>query len=319
MERRICGGPPRPRTRGCIDALDGLLDGGEAIAVPIFATSPVTSAAAGPPIPSSRFRGLRRHRLAPDSDLGSCPSPRDPALRHRLSSASRAISRRRWCPVGAVLGGPDLGARRLHSSVNRASDNTRNVPLMTRRIFAVLVAVVLAAIGTGAVLLYVRSADARALEGKEARRCWSPPEADPGRHDGRCAARRQVRARRTACRWTPCPKDVISAIGADRRGAGDDGRRTARSAPAAHHARHRGQQRHRHRDAQGHAGRRGAASLDPGSAPAARTGGRAGRRHVHVLPGLPGQARRRFRWRAGPGARTRSSGPRPGADSPMSR
>jgi pilus assembly protein CpaB len=40
---------------------------------------------------------------------------------------------------------------------------------MTRRVFAVLIAVVFAAIGTGAVLLYVRSADARALEGKEVR------------------------------------------------------------------------------------------------------------------------------------------------------
>ena len=40
---------------------------------------------------------------------------------------------------------------------------------MTRRIIAVTVAIVLAAIGTGAVLLYLRTADARALEGKEAR------------------------------------------------------------------------------------------------------------------------------------------------------
>jgi pilus assembly protein CpaB len=40
---------------------------------------------------------------------------------------------------------------------------------MTRRIIAVFIAVVLAAIGTGAVLLYLRTADARALEGKEAK------------------------------------------------------------------------------------------------------------------------------------------------------
>jgi pilus assembly protein CpaB len=40
---------------------------------------------------------------------------------------------------------------------------------MTRRIIAVIAAVVLAAIGTGAVLLYLRTADARALAGKEAK------------------------------------------------------------------------------------------------------------------------------------------------------
>jgi len=40
---------------------------------------------------------------------------------------------------------------------------------MTRRVIAVLIAVVFAAIGAGAVLLYVRSADTRALEGQEAR------------------------------------------------------------------------------------------------------------------------------------------------------
>ena len=66
---------------------------------------------------------------------------------------------------------------------------------MTRRVIAVLIAVVLAAIGAGAVLLYVRSADARALEGKEARTVLVADKADPGRHDGRRAARRQVRAR----------------------------------------------------------------------------------------------------------------------------
>jgi pilus assembly protein CpaB len=40
---------------------------------------------------------------------------------------------------------------------------------MTRRAIAVLIAVVFAAVGAGAVLIYVRSADARALKGKETR------------------------------------------------------------------------------------------------------------------------------------------------------
>jgi pilus assembly protein CpaB len=40
---------------------------------------------------------------------------------------------------------------------------------MTRRIIAIAAAAVLAAVGAGAVLLYLRSADARALDGKQAR------------------------------------------------------------------------------------------------------------------------------------------------------
>jgi pilus assembly protein CpaB len=40
---------------------------------------------------------------------------------------------------------------------------------MTRRIIAIVAAAVLAAVGAGAVLLYLRTADARALDGKQAR------------------------------------------------------------------------------------------------------------------------------------------------------
>ena len=40
---------------------------------------------------------------------------------------------------------------------------------MTRRIIAVLISIVLAAAGTAAIVLYLRSADSRALAGKQAR------------------------------------------------------------------------------------------------------------------------------------------------------
>jgi pilus assembly protein CpaB len=56
---------------------------------------------------------------------------------------------------------------------------------MTRRIVAVLISVILAAIGAAAVLLYVRSADARATAGKQARTVFVAQKPVPAGTSGR--------------------------------------------------------------------------------------------------------------------------------------
>jgi pilus assembly protein CpaB len=56
---------------------------------------------------------------------------------------------------------------------------------MTRRIVAVLISVILAALGAAAVLLYVRSADARATAGKQARTVLVADKAVPAGTSGR--------------------------------------------------------------------------------------------------------------------------------------
>ena len=108
------------------------------------------------------LRGVRRHRLEPPRFHRSVADDDDVRRRgehlrvRHLQAGTRAGKRH----------GHRTGPRRPHHRTHRL---TQEVPLMTRRIIAVTVAIVLAAIGTGAVLLYLRTADARALEGKEAR------------------------------------------------------------------------------------------------------------------------------------------------------
>ena len=84
---------------------------------------------------------------------------------------------------------------------------------MTRRVIAVLIAVVFAAIGAGAVLLYVRSADTRALEGKEARTVLIADRAIPaGTTAAALRTGKYVHEERMAA--DAVPKDAMSAIAA---------------------------------------------------------------------------------------------------------
>jgi pilus assembly protein CpaB len=84
---------------------------------------------------------------------------------------------------------------------------------MTRRVIAVLIAVVFAAIGTGAVLLYVRSADARALEGKEIRTVLVAAKAIPAGTTG-AALRDEGYVKEVSLPSETLPDDVMSAIAA---------------------------------------------------------------------------------------------------------
>jgi pilus assembly protein CpaB len=82
---------------------------------------------------------------------------------------------------------------------------------MTRRVIAVLIAVVFAAIGAGAVLLYVRSADERALEGKEARTVLIADRAIPAGTTA-AALRDQNYVREELMPVATVPEDAMSAI-----------------------------------------------------------------------------------------------------------
>ena len=101
---------PGAAPAGCIDALDGLLDAGEAIAVPIFDAARDLGGG-GSAHTDRRLRGLRRHRLAglpPPSN----PSPAMPPCAAGVACV-HGYFKEALVPGGAVLGGPDLGARAI--------------------------------------------------------------------------------------------------------------------------------------------------------------------------------------------------------------
>jgi|SRR5918993_2717798 pilus assembly protein CpaB len=82
---------------------------------------------------------------------------------------------------------------------------------MTRRLIAVLIAVVFAAIGAGAVMLYVRSADARALEGKQAVTVLVADQAIPAGTTG-AVMRDQKLVREARYPADTLPEGVLDAI-----------------------------------------------------------------------------------------------------------
>lgn len=85
---------------------------------------------------------------------------------------------------------------------------------MNRRIIAVLAAVVLAAVGAGAVLLYVRSADSRAVAGKQARTVLVAEKQIPAGTNGR-ALRDGGYLRQTRMPAETVPDDTLAAVEAD--------------------------------------------------------------------------------------------------------
>ena len=85
---------------------------------------------------------------------------------------------------------------------------------MTRRILAVLISVVLAIVGTAAVFLYVRTADARATAGKQARVVVIVDKQIPAGMTGR-ALRANAYVRTANMPAETVPEGAISEIGAD--------------------------------------------------------------------------------------------------------
>ncbi|RKN46234.1 Flp pilus assembly protein CpaB [Micromonospora endolithica] len=85
---------------------------------------------------------------------------------------------------------------------------------MSRRIIPVLIAVVLAAFGTGAVLLYLRSADDRAVEGKQARTVLVADKQIPAGTSGR-ALRDKKFLREVRMPAETLPEDSLGEVGAD--------------------------------------------------------------------------------------------------------
>ncbi|MEV4538575.1 RcpC/CpaB family pilus assembly protein [Asanoa sp. NPDC049518] len=85
---------------------------------------------------------------------------------------------------------------------------------MNRRIIAVLAAVVVAAAGAGAVLLYVRSADSRAVAGKQARTVLIAEKQIPAGTDGR-ALRAGGYLRQTRMPTETVPDDTLAAVEPD--------------------------------------------------------------------------------------------------------
>ena len=85
---------------------------------------------------------------------------------------------------------------------------------MNRRIIAVFAAVVLAAIGAGAVLFYVRSADSRAVAGKQARTVLVAEKAIPAGTTGR-ALRDGGYLRQTRMPTETLPEDTLATVDAD--------------------------------------------------------------------------------------------------------
>ncbi|MDG4823924.1 RcpC/CpaB family pilus assembly protein [Asanoa sp. WMMD1127] len=85
---------------------------------------------------------------------------------------------------------------------------------MNRRIIAVLAAVVLAAVGAGAVLLYVRSADNRAVAGKQARTVLVAEKLIPAGTNGR-ALRDGGYLRQTRMPAETVPDDTLATVEGD--------------------------------------------------------------------------------------------------------
>lgn len=82
---------------------------------------------------------------------------------------------------------------------------------MNRRIIAVLAAVVMAAVGAGAVLLYVRSADSRAVAGKQARTVLIAEKQIPAGTNGR-ALRDGGYLRQTRMPAETVPEDTLAEV-----------------------------------------------------------------------------------------------------------
>jgi pilus assembly protein CpaB len=85
---------------------------------------------------------------------------------------------------------------------------------MNRRIIAVFAAVVVAAAGAAAVLLYVRSADSRAVAGKQARTVLVAEKQIPAGTNGR-ALREGGYLRQTRMPAETVPEDTLGAVEAD--------------------------------------------------------------------------------------------------------
>ncbi|MBY8873682.1 hypothetical protein K7640_17760 [Micromonospora sp. PLK6-60] len=85
---------------------------------------------------------------------------------------------------------------------------------MNRRIIPVLLAVVLAAVGTGAVLLYLRSADDRAVAGKQARTVLVADKPIPAGTSGR-AVRDKGYVRQVRMPAETLPADALGQLGPD--------------------------------------------------------------------------------------------------------
>jgi pilus assembly protein CpaB len=85
---------------------------------------------------------------------------------------------------------------------------------MNRRIIAVLAAVVVAAAGAAAVLLYVRSADSRAVAGKQARTVLVAEKQIPAGTNGR-ALREGGYLRQTRMPAETVPEETLGAVEAD--------------------------------------------------------------------------------------------------------
>jgi pilus assembly protein CpaB len=85
---------------------------------------------------------------------------------------------------------------------------------MSRRIIAVLIAVVLAAVGTTAVMLYLRSADARAIAGKQARTVLIAEKQIPAGTSGK-ALRDRGYLRQVRMPQETLPDDALEQVGPD--------------------------------------------------------------------------------------------------------
>jgi pilus assembly protein CpaB len=85
---------------------------------------------------------------------------------------------------------------------------------MTRRIIAVLISIFLAAVGTAAVVLYLRSADARALASKQARTVLVAATQIPAGTTGR-SVREKGYVRQVRMPSESLPEDALQQVGAD--------------------------------------------------------------------------------------------------------
>ena len=86
---------------------------------------------------------------------------------------------------------------------------------MSRRIIAVLISVVLAAVGAGAVLLYIRSADSRAVAGKQARSVLVAGRQIPAGTSGHDLKKNNSVLRQVRMPAETVPDDALANIGAD--------------------------------------------------------------------------------------------------------
>ena len=85
---------------------------------------------------------------------------------------------------------------------------------MTRRILAVMVSIVLAVVGTAAVFLYVRNADARAIAGQKARTIIAADKRIPAGTSGK-SLRLNGYIRKITVPASTVPDEALDTIGAD--------------------------------------------------------------------------------------------------------